>query len=224
MSTIIRGFQIGQSNTITTNKIIKNTYMLLSMTLIFSSLTAYISSLLKTQHLGFAITFIIYIPLLFMVHISRNSIWGIISIFMFTGFMGYTIGPMLNIILYGFSNGSQLIMMSLGLTGFIFIVLSAYVMITQKNFKFLSGFLFIGLLIILTSCIINLFFQLPIIQITISGILVLISSGYILYQTSEIIHGGERNYILATINLYIQIFNLFVSLLHIITLFTGRRD
>ena len=223
MSSIIRGYQVGQTNVITINKVIRNTYMLLSMTLIFSALTAYISMILNSQPMGF-ITLFIYIGLFVITHALKNSIWGIISVFSLTGFMGYTLGPMLNIILHGLINGAQLIAISLGLTGIIFFALSAYVMVSQRNFNFLSGFLFIGLCVTFIASLIGLFSNLPIVHLMISGFLVIISAGYILFETSRIIHGGERNYIIATVSLYIQIFNLFVSLLHLLSFFAGRRN
>ena len=223
MSSIIRGYQVGQTNVITINKVIRNTYMLLSMTLIFSALTAYISMILNSQPMGL-ITLFIYIGLFVITNALKNSIWGIISVFCLTGFMGYTLGPMLNIILHGLINGAQLIAISLGLTGIIFFALSAYVMVSQRNFNFLSGFLFIGLCVTFIASLIGLFSNLPIVHLMISGFLVIISAGYILFETSRIIHGGERNYIIATVSLYIQIFNLFVSLLHLLSFFAGRRN
>lgn len=223
MSPIIRGYQVEQTNIITTNKIIKNTYMLLSMTLIFSAITAYLSMLINTQPMGYMTVFV-YIALLFLTNIFRNSILGILFVFMLTGFMGYTLAPILNIILYGFINGAQIITVSLGLTGIIFFTLSIYALTSQKDFSFLSSFLFIGLIVIIFASLIGLFTKFPILHLMISSFFVLISAGYILYETSNIIHGGETNYITATVSLYINIFNIFVSLLHIISFFSGRRN
>ena len=223
MASIIRGYQVGHTNVITTNKVIRNTYMLLSMTLIFSAFTAYISMTLNSQPMGL-ITLFIYIGLFFITNSLRNSIWGIVSVFTLTGFMGYTLGPMLNIILHGLINGAQLITISLSLTGFIFLSLSAYAMITQKNFNFLSGFLFIGLSVTIIASLIGWFSHLQIIHLMVSTFLIIISAGYILFETSRIINGGEKNYITATVALYVQIFNLFISLLHLLSFFAGRRN
>jgi modulator of FtsH protease len=223
MTPIIRGYQVEESNVIIINKMIKNTYMLLSMTLIFSAFTAYISMILNSQPMGI-ITLFLYIGLFLITNALRNSIWGIVFVFILTGFLGYTLGPMLNIIFYGLINGGQVIITSLGLTGILFLGLSGYAMISHKNFNFLSGFLFVGLCLTFVASIIGLFSNLPIIHLMISTFFILISAGYILFTTSRIIHGGERNYVIATISLYIQIFNLFVSLLHLLSFFAGRRN
>jgi len=180
--------------------------------------------LLNTPPMGFIMTVIIYIGLLMMTNTLRNSIWGLVAVFCLTGFMGYTLGPMLNMILYGLTNGAQLIAISLGLTGIIFLGLSGYAMISQKNFNFLSGFLSIGICVLFITIIIGLFSNLHIIHLMISAFIILISAGYILFETNRIIHGGETNYITATVSLYIQIFNLFVHLLHLLSFFAGRRN
>ena len=155
---------------------------------------------------------------------TRNSGWGILSIFLFTGFMGYSIGPILNLYIKGFTNGAEIVTTALGATGVIFIGLSAYTLVSRKNFSYLGGFISIGILIAFIAGVGAAIFQLPMLQLLVSGAFALFSAGYILFTTSAIIHGGERNYIMATITLYVAIFNLFVSLLNILSFFGGNRN
>jgi modulator of FtsH protease len=154
----------------------------------------------------------------------RDSVWGVVSIFAFTGFTGYTLGPVLNMYLTEFSNGSQLIFTSLGATGIIFVALSGYVLTTKKDFSFMGGFLFIAILGAILLSLAGALFHLPMMQIVMSGAFVIIFSGYILYNTSQILHNGETNYIMATISLYLDILNLFLSLLRILSYFAGNRN
>lgn len=205
-----------------TNKVIRNTYALLSMTLLFSALTAWISIKINMPYMGALITFGGYFALLFITSALRNSAWGILSIFALTGFMGLTLGPVINIYLNVFTNGSELVALAMGGTGAIFIGLSAYALTTQKDFSFMGGFLMIGILAAFLAGIAALIFSIPALSLAISGIFVLLMSGLILYQTSEIIHGGETNYIMATITLYMSIYNLFSSLLHILGAVVGE--
>ena len=204
-----------------TNKVIKNTYMLLSMTLLFSALTAAISMKMNMPHMGILVIFGGYFGLLFLTTKLRNSAWGILSIFALTGFMGLTLGPVINMYLQAFSNGAELVALAMGGTGAIFIGLSSYALTTKKDFSFMGGFLMVGILTAFLLGVGALIFQLPLLSLAVSGVFILLMSGLILYQTSEIIHGGETNYIMATITLYITIYNLFMSLLHILGAVAG---
>jgi modulator of FtsH protease len=208
---------------IQTNSVIRNTYMLLSMTLLFSAFTAWLAMLTNATPMGLMVL-PIYIGLLFLTQTLRNSVWGIASIFAFTGFMGYTLGPILNFVIQGFSNGTQMIMASLGLTGLIFFALSGYALTTRKDFSYLGGFLFVAATIGMMASIVGLFFPVPLLYLGVSSAFVLIASGMILFQTSQLINGGERNYIMATIALYVSIYNLFISLLQLFMLLAGRRN
>jgi modulator of FtsH protease len=160
--------------------------------------------------------------LMFLTHALRNSALGLISVFAFTGFLGYTLGPILNLIMSHYTNGPQLVATALGGTGVIFFALSGYVLVTRKDFSFLGGFLFIGAMVAMLAMIAGLFFHTPALQLAISAAFMLISSGLILFQTSEIIHGGETNYISATVSLFVSIYNLFLSLLQLLGAFSGR--
>ncbi len=158
---------------------------------------------------------------LFLTSALRNSAWGILSIFALTGFMGLTLGPVINMYLQAFSNGAELVALAMGGTGTIFIGLSSYALTTRKDFSFMGGFLMVGILAAFLAGIAAMIFSIPVLSLAISGVFVLLMSGLILYQTSEIIHGGETNYIMATITLYISIYNLFMSLLHILGAVAG---
>jgi modulator of FtsH protease len=208
---------------IQTNSVIRNTYILLSMTLLFSAFTAWLAMVTNAAPMGLLVI-PVYFGLLFLTQSLRNSVWGIASIFVFTGFMGYTLGPILNLTIQGFSNGTQMIMASLGLTGLIFFALSGYALTTRKDFSYLGGFLFVAATIGMMASIVGLFFPVPLLYLGVSSAFVLIASGLILFETSQIIHGGERNYIMATVSLYVSIYNLFLSLLRLFMLLAGRRD
>ncbi len=205
-----------------TNKLIRNTYTLLSMTLLFSAVTAGIAMVTNMPFMGPLITLGGYFGLLFLTTSLRNSAWGLVSIFALTGFMGLTLGPMVNAYLTFFSNGSQLVMTAMGGTAAIFIGLSAYALTTRKDFSFLGGFLMVGILVAFLAGIGALIFSLPALSLAVSAVFIMLMSGLILYQTSEMIHGGETNYIMATITLYVTIYNLFTSLLHILGALAGE--
>jgi modulator of FtsH protease len=204
-----------------TNKVIRNTYILLAMTLLFSALTAGLSMAFNLPHPGLLVTLIGYFGLLFLTTKLRNSVWGLVSIFALTGFMGLTLGPIINLYLTKFTNGAELVMMAMGGTGLIFLGLSGYALSTRKDFSFLGGFLMVGILVGFLAGLGAIFFQLPGLALAVSSMFVLLMAGLILYQTSEIIHGGETNYIMATITLYVSIYNLFTSLLHLLGVFGG---
>ena len=204
-----------QSAAISTNKVVKNTYLLLSMTLAFSALTAGLSMAMNLPHPGMIITLVGYFGLLFLTTKCRDSGLGLLFVFGLTGFMGYTLGPILNAYL-ALPNGSQVVMMAMGGTAAIFLGLSAYVMTTRKDFSFMGGFLMVGILVGFLAGLGAVFFEMPGLSLAVSAMFVLLMSGLILYETSNIIHGGETNYIMATVTLFVSIFNLFTSLLHLL--------
>ena len=204
-----------QSGVLSTNKMVRNTYMLLSMTLAFSALIAGISMSLNLPSPGMIITLVGYFGLLFLTTKFRDSGLGIAFVFALTGFMGYTLGPMLNMYL-ALPTGSQVVMMAMGGTAAIFLGLSAYVMTTRKDFSFMGGFLAVGILVAFLAGLGAMFFHMPGLSLAVSAMFVLLMSGVILYETSNIIHGGETNYVMATVTLYVTIFNLFTSLLQLL--------
>ena len=204
-----------------TNKVLRNTYALLALTLLFSAATAGLSMTMNLPYPGPLITMVGYFGLLFLTSKFSNSAWGIVFVFALTGFMGLTLGPILNMYIHSLSNGGQLVMTALGGTGIIFIGLSAYALTSRKDFSFMGGMLMTGILVAFLASLVGLFFPMPGLQIAVSAMFILLMSGMILFQTSEIIHGGETNYILATVSLYVSIFNLFISLLQLLGIFSG---
>jgi len=204
-----------------TNRVLRNTYMLLSMTLLFSAAMAGLAVHYNWPPLGMLITLVGYFGLLFLTQWLSNSAWGLLSVFALTGFMGLTLGPIINLYLTNFTNGHQLVMLAMGGTGAIFLGLSGYVLTTRKDFSFMGGFLMVGILVAFLAGLGAAIFSIPALSLAVSAMFILLMSGMILYQTSEIIHGGETNYILATISLYVTIYNLFVSLLQLLGIFGG---
>lgn len=209
-----------QQSVLETNKLLRNTYSLLAMTLVFSAMTAGLSMALNLPHPGILLTLIGYFGLLFLTAKLRNSVWGLASVFALTGFMGFTLGPIVNMYL-GLPNGSQIVMQALGGTGIIFFALSAYAVKSQKDFSFMGGFLFVGILVAFLAGLAALFFEMPGLSLAVSAMFVLLMAGLILYETSQIVNGGETNYIMATVTLYVSIYNLFTSLLHLLGAFSG---
>ncbi|GGI91710.1 Bax inhibitor-1/YccA family protein [Legionella impletisoli] len=205
-----------------TNKVLRNTYLLLGMTFMFSAFTAFLSFAMNAKPINPLLMIVGAYGLMFLTHALRNSPMGLLSVFAFTGFLGYTLGPVLNAYIAAFSNGPQLIATALGGTGVIFFALSGYALTTRKDFSYLGGFLFVAMMVVFLAILASLFFNMPALQLVISAAFVLISSGLILFQTSEIIHGGERNYISATVTLFVSIYNLFLSLLNLLAAFSGR--
>jgi modulator of FtsH protease len=203
------------SSVLSTNRVLRNTYALLSLTLLFSAMTAGITMALNLPHPGILLTLGGYFGLLFATSHFRNAGLGLVFVFALTGFMGYTLGPILNSYL-ALPNGGQMVMTALGSTGMIFIGLSAYVSITQKDFSFMGSFLFAGILVAFIAGLAAIFFEMPMLSIVVSSMFVLLMSGLILFETSNIIRGGETNYIMATVTLFVALFNLFTSLLHLI--------
>jgi len=208
-----------QASALATNKVLRNTYALLSLTLLFSAAVAGVSMMLNLPHPGLIITLVGYFGLLFLTSKFRNSGLGILCVFALTGFMGYTLGPILNQYL-ALANGPSMVMTALGGTGAIFLGLSAYALTTRKDFSFMGGFLMVGIIVAFLGGLGAFFFEMPLLSLAVSGMFVLLMSGLILYETSNIIHGGETNYIMATVTLYISIYNLFLSLLHLLTAFS----
>ncbi len=220
MNPLNAGISRAPSSVLATNKVIRNTYTLLSMTLIFSAITAGASVVFNLPYPGFLLTIVGYFGLLFLTHKLQNSVWGLAAVFALTGFMGLTLGPIISMYL-NLPNGSQVVMTALGGTGAIFIGLSGYALTTRKDFSFMGGFLMVGILVAFLGSIAAIFLNIPALSLAISGMFVLLMSGLILYQTSQLIHGGETNYIMATVTLYVSIYNLFLSLLHLIGAFSG---
>lgn len=200
--------------TVSRNKVVRNTYMLLSMTLLFSAMTAGISVALNLPHPGLILTLVGYFGLLFATSKFRNSGLGIVFVFALTGFMGLTLGPMISAYL-SLASGGQVVMNAMAATGIIFISLSAYALTTKKDFSFMGGFLMVGIIVAFLAGLAAFFFDMGALSLVVSAMFVLLMSGLILYETSNIIHGGETNYIMATTTLYVAIFNLFTSLLHL---------
>ena len=197
------------------NRVLRNTYWLLSLTLLFSAGAAAVTAALKLPHPGILITLGGYFGLLFLTVRLRNSGLGLLSVFALTGFMGYTLGPIVSHYL-AMPNGHQVVMMAMGGTAAIFLGLSAYATATRKDFSFMGGFLMTGIIVAFLAGLGAIFFAVPALALTVSAAFVLLMAGLILYQTSQIIHGGETNYIMATVTLYVSIFNLFTSLLHLL--------
>lgn len=204
------------TSAIATNKVLRNTYLLLSMTLLFSGFTAALSMLMNTPPMTYLISVIGgMIIAMFVLPRFANSPAGIGIVFLITGMLGFGLGPVLSMYA-SLPNGGNIITLSLGGTGVIFMGLSAYALATKKDFSFLGGFLMVGFLLVLLAALANIFLQIPAMSLMISAVVIMIMSGFILYDTSRIIHGGETNYVLATIGLYMTIFNIFISLLQIL--------
>ena len=188
----------------------------------FSALTAYVSIAFNLPHPGLMITLVGYFGLLFLTHKLRNSAWGLVSIFALTGFMGLTLGPLVNLVTQTFSNGTELVMMALAGTGVIFLALSGFALTTRRDFSGMTKFLAVGILVAFLAGIGAMIFSMPALSLAVSAMFILLMSGFILYQTSAMVHGGETNYIMATVALYITIYNLFTSLLHLLGAFAGE--
>jgi modulator of FtsH protease len=214
--TVIRSEQ----SVLATNKVLRNTYALLSITLIFSAVCAGAAVAFNMPPMGMIVTMVGYFGLLFLTTRFSNSGLGLLFVFALTGFMGLTLGPIINMYL-SIPNGDQVVMTAMGGTGLIFLGLSGYVLTTRKNFSFIGGFLMVGILVAFLAGIASMFLNMPGLSLAVSAMFVLLMSGMILYQTSEIIHGGETNYILATVTLFVSIYNLFLSLLQLLGAMSG---
>jgi modulator of FtsH protease len=197
------------------HRVLRNTYALLALTLTFSAAVAAVSAALKLPHPGIIITLVGYFGLLFATYKLSQSAWGLGAVFALTGFMGYTLGPIVNHYL-AMQGGSEIVAMAFGGTALIFFGLSAWVLTSKRDFSFMGGFLFAGMIVALLAGLAAVFFQIPALSLTVSAAVVLLMSGMILFETSRIIQGGETNYILATVSLFVSIFNLFTSLLQLL--------
>lgn len=208
-----------QESVLATNKVLKNTYMLLSITLIFSAITAFIGMQMQIGHgVAMIATFAAIGILWFVLPRTANSAAGIPVIFAFTGLIGLGMAPMLNIYL---AVNPSIVSTALGGTGVIFLGLSGYALTTRKDFSFMGGFLMVGMLVVIVAALANIFLQIPVMGLVVSGAIVMLMSGLILYQTSSIIHGGETNYIMATASLFLSLINMFQALMHLLGAFGG---
>lgn len=199
-----------------TNRVLRNTYALLSMTLLFSGLTATLSAFLGMPPMTYLICIGVSFALMwFVMPKVANSASGIGVVFLITGLLGFGLGPLLNMYMQ-LANGPQLIGTALGGTGVIFLALSAYALTTKRDFSFMGGMLTVGFMVVIGFALANIFLQMPAMSLMISAAVILLMSGFILFDTSRIINGGETNYIMATIGLYMTIFNIFISLLNLL--------
>ncbi len=204
------------------NKVLRDTYRLLSATLLFSAVIAGTSASLKLPAPGFLMTLVGYFGLLFLTFRLRNSGWGLLSVFALTGFMGYTLGPIIGHYL-SMSNGPQLVATTMGVTAVTFLGLSWYARSsTAVNTAGWGSFLMVGILTAFGLGLAAVFFQMPALSLAVSGVFVLLMSGLIMFETQNIVRGGETNYILATVSLFVSIYNLFASLLHIFGFLGGE--
>ena len=197
------------------NKTLRNTYGLLSLTLLFSAFTAGVSMTMNFANMNIFVLLIGFYGLLFLTHKFKNSPLGILCVFALTGFMGLTLGPILSAYM-SLPGGGSLIMTALGITGLSFLGLSAYALISKRDFSFLNGFITVGFFVLLFAVIAGIFIKMPALQIFISAGFALFSGAVILLQTNQIVRGGETNYILATVNLYVSLYNMFLSILSLL--------
>jgi len=190
------------------------------MTLIFSAVTATIAIASNAAPVNFIVQLVVLLGTLFALNKFQNSVWSIPLVFFFTGFLGYTAGPIVNFYL-GMANGGDIVTTALAMTGITFLGLSAYAVSSRKDFSFMGGFLMIGLILVIVASIANIFFAIPALSLVISAVGVLVFSGFILYDTSRMVNGGETNYVMMTVSLYLNIYNLFMMLLHLTGAFSG---
>ena len=204
-----------------TNKVVRNTYSLLSMTLLFSALCAGFAMINGAPLMNIWVVLAVFIGGPFVINAFRNSAWSLLLVFLFTGFMGYVLGPIVGLYLQ-LPNGPQVVMSAMATTGAVFIGLSAYALSTRRDFSFMGGFLFAGLLVALLAIVANIFLQIPVLSLAISSVVVLLMCGMILYDTSRMIHGGERNYVMITVGLFVDIYVLFTHLLNLFAALSGE--
>lgn len=208
-----------EESLLSTHKVLRNTYFLLGLTMAFSAVVAYISMSLNLPYPNLIVLLVGFYGLLFVTNRLANSAWGILAAFAFTGFMGYTIGPILN--MYVARGMEDLIMLAFAGTAIVFFACSAYVLTTKKDMSFLSTAIFSLFIVLLLGIVASFFFQIPALAVGISALFVIFSTMTILYETSNIIHGGETNYIRATVSIYVSIYNLFISLLRLLSIFSS---
>jgi modulator of FtsH protease len=209
---------------ISVNKCLRNTYFLLSLSLLVTACSAMFAMANNAQPIGMILMLAGFIGLPILIQSLASSGWGLAAMFGFSAFAGYTIGPIMSMMLNTYVNGSEIIFAALGSTGLIFLALSAYVLSSKKDFSFMGGMLFVGVMVAFFAGIGAMLFNMPMLNLLVSAAFALLSAGMILYHTSLIIHGGERNYIVATLGIYIALFNLFMSLLRIFAFLAGNRD
>jgi modulator of FtsH protease len=222
---------VTQAGTVATekNKVLRNTYLMLALTMIPTVIGAFIGmttnfSFMAQHPVVFSLMmFGVMMGLMFGVGALRNSVWGIVALLGFTLVAGFFLGPILQMALH-LKNGAQLVGMAAGGTGIIFGSLATIATVTKKDFSFMGKFLFIGVILLIVASLANMFFQVPVLALTISAIAVLIFSAYILYDVSQIVNGGETNYVMATMGLYLDIYNIFINLLSLLMVFSGERD
>ncbi len=212
---------IPSESALATNKVLRNTYWLLALTLLCTAGCAFIAANIGVPYFGPWVTLIGYFALLFATSKTSNSPLGLVFIFLLTGFMGFTLGPLLGAVAR-VPGGSDMIMTAFGVTGVSFLGLSAYAITSRRDFSFIRGFLMVGILGAFLLGLVAMIFHLSTLSLVVSSAFLLLSAGLILYQTGEIINGGERNYILATITLWVSIYNMFMSLLHLLMAFSGE--
>ncbi|MFZ3019401.1 MAG: Bax inhibitor-1/YccA family protein [Gallionella sp.] len=211
------------------NKVLRNTYMMLALTMIPTVIGASVgmsmnfSFMAESPIMSSLLMFGAMMGMMFAVSALRNSVWGIVALLGFTFVAGVLLGPILQVALH-LKNGAELVGMAAGGTGVIFFSLATVATVTKKDFSFMGKFLFIGLILLIVASLANLFFQIPALSLTISAIAVMIFSAYILYDVSQIVHGGETNYVMATLGLFLNIYNLFISLLQLLMAFAGERE
>lgn len=203
-------------DSVTMNRVLRNTYMLLGMTLLFSAAMAGVAMAMNWPPLNPFIVLIGYFGLLFATAKTRNSGWGLVSVFALTGFMGATLGPIINLYTMAFSNGSELVMMAMGGTSIVFLAMSGFALTTKKDFSFMGKFVGVGILVAFLASIGAFIFNFQPVALAASAMFVMLSAMLILWQTQQIVRGGETNYIMATVTLFVSIYNLFSSLLHLL--------
>ncbi|MCF8159487.1 MAG: Bax inhibitor-1/YccA family protein [Polaromonas sp.] len=218
----VGAFPSTPSHSADVKRVLRNTYALLAMTLLFSAGVAVATLSLQLPAPGLLLTLVGYFGLLFAVHKLQNSGWALPAVFALTGFMGYTLGPLLTYSL-ALPGGAQTVTLALAATGATFLALSSYVLLTRRDFSFMGGFLFVGMVIALIAAIAAMFLQIPALGLAVSAMVALLSAGLILFETSRIVNGGETNYVMATVSLYVSVFNLFTSLLSLFG-FGGSND
>ncbi len=211
---------VGMQASAESRKVLRNTYMLLAMTLAFSGVVAGVSAALGLPHPGLILTLVGYFGLLFAVTKFRDSALGVGLVFALTGFMGYTLGPIIGRYL-ALPNGGDIVTMAMAGTAVIFFSMSAIALTSKRDFSFLGNFLMVGIIVAFLAGLAAVFFQIPVLSLVVSAAFVLLMSGLILYETNAILQGGETNYVMATVSLYVSIYNLFTSLLHLLGVFGG---
>ncbi len=210
-----------RTSALSTNKVVRNTYLLLSMTLVFSAITAGYALMTGAQPVHWILVLAVFLGGPFVINAARNSVWSLPLTFAFTGFMGYVLGPIVGYYL-AMPGGEAIVTQALGTTAVLFLGLSGYALVTRKDFSFLGGFLFAGLLVVLAAIVANIFLQIPALSLTISAAAVLLMSAMILFDTSRMVNDGDTNYVMMTVSLYANIYVIFTHLLNLFAAFAGE--